>query len=69
MKLTSLMASSPVLANGVIYTGAGRGVYAIRASTGKMLWHSVTSGWFESSPCVVTKQGVAMHSSISGMTN
>lgn len=61
--------TAPVQANSVIFFGSDNGFFALDAKTGKKKWQSATGAAFVSGPCLVTKQGVAVHSSISGMSN
>ena len=47
--------SSPAVANGVVYLGSGYpsgSVYAVKASTGALLWEHITGGYAYSSPAV-----------------
>lgn len=43
--------SSPVVVNGMVYFGASRGVYALEADSGSLLWNN-TIGYFVASPIV-----------------
>jgi outer membrane protein assembly factor BamB len=48
------LASSPVVANGVVYVGAGadHSLYALSESTGALLWKAETGGFVDSTPAV-----------------
>ena len=46
------LASSPAVANGVLYIGSGNEVYALNASTGAKLWSYATGNSVDSSPTV-----------------
>ena len=49
------LASSPAVANGVVYVGSASSnskVYALNAKTGALLWSYPTNGWTYSSPAV-----------------
>jgi eukaryotic-like serine/threonine-protein kinase len=61
--------NSPVVANGMVFTSTSRGIFAINAKTGVIIWQNLTNVFFEASPCVVTRQGQIYHSNITGMKN
>jgi len=44
--------AAPVIANGVIYVGPGRSIYARKASTGEIIWQYTTGGYVFGSPAV-----------------
>ncbi len=47
------IASSPVVANGVVYIGSSDGsLYAMNAATGKEVWRFKTGGAVNSTPCI-----------------
>jgi PGF-CTERM protein len=48
------VASSPAVANGVVYVGSDdNNLYALNATTGAKLWSYTTGGYVDSSPAVV----------------
>jgi outer membrane protein assembly factor BamB len=48
------VASSPAVANGVVYVGSDdNNLYALNATTGAKLWSYTTGGYVDSSPSVV----------------
>jgi eukaryotic-like serine/threonine-protein kinase len=61
--------NSPVVANSMIFVSTSRGIFAINAKTGAEIWHNLLNVFFEANPCVLTKQGQAFHSNITGMNN
>lgn len=44
--------SSPVIANGMLYTGSNYGIHAIDAASGKEIWKVQTNGFVKSAPAV-----------------
>jgi outer membrane protein assembly factor BamB len=63
------IASSPVVSDGVVFVGGSNYVYALYAKDGTVKWQSAAGIPVSSSPCVITKQGAAIHGSVSGMKN
>ena len=64
-----ISASSPTVANGVVYYSGVDGLYALNAKTGKKIWSNTDNGGMYSSPCVIDKSGKVYHSGISGIKN
>ena len=61
--------SSPVVVNGAIFFGAEDAFFAVSPINGRKIWNTPNFMHFSSSPCVLTKNGIAFHSAISGMNN
>ncbi|HVY76870.1 MAG TPA: PQQ-binding-like beta-propeller repeat protein [Puia sp.] len=61
--------SSPVVVNGVLFFGCDNRFIALNSGDGTLKWQTADYIPFTSSPVVLTKQGIAYHGSISGMTN
>ena len=60
---------SPVAVNGIVFSGCDNRFFALNAVDGSLKWETKEYIPFTSSPIVITRDGIAHHSSISGMTN
>ena len=58
----------PTLANKVVYYEP-KGVHAINAETGALIWENTSVGSAFSSLCAISKTGEIFHSGISGIKN